>query len=162
MKTTVIDNIDLAPLAAPQMILTMSEAAIDRVRQLEAELLKAPQTPVRTDHLLHGGMYSRTMMVPAGVVLTGALIRKATILIIHGHFVLIADDRPIEIHGYNVFAGSKNRKQAGYAISDTYATVVAPSNAKTVEEAELEFTGESAILCSRHDGAVNNVMITGE
>ena len=142
-------------------ISTMSEATINRVRLLEADLLKKPQVSIPTSHIIHAGMYSRTIMVPAGVVIVGSLMKIATLLILSGDFVIYIDDVPNRLSGYNVFSGYKNRKQAGVAITDTYVTMIFPTSAKTVEEAEEQFTDETALLFSRYDDAVNHVTITG-
>jgi hypothetical protein len=143
-------------------ISTMSETAIDKVRYLEKFFLSLPQVSMATHHLIHAGMYSRTIMVPAGVALTGALIKIATILIFSGDFILFAGDEAIELNGYNVLAGGPNRKQAGVAKTDTWVTMIFPTSAKTVEEAEKEFTDEFDRLFSRHDDADNSVIVMGE
>jgi len=143
-------------------ISTMSEVAINKVRQYEALVLSVPQTKIPTHHLLHAGMYSRTIMIPAGNTLTGVLMKISTILILSGDFILFAGDEAVKLSGYNVLAGSPNRKQAGIAITDTWATMLFPTNAKTVEEAENEFTDEGNILWSRYDDAINHVTITGQ
>ena len=140
---------------------TMSEVMIERVRKLEAAMMKAPQVAITTEHVLHAGMYSRTIKVPAGVTIVGSLMKIPTILILSGDFIIYIDDTPIKLHGYNVFTGNANRKQAGHAISDTYVTMVFPTKAKTIEAAEAEFTDETHLLFSRHEGAVNYIEITG-
>src|SRR3954451_13515341 len=58
---------------------TMSPAAIDQVRRLEDAALQLPQVAIETGHVLHAGLYARTIQIPAGVLLTGALIRIATL-----------------------------------------------------------------------------------
>lgn len=143
-------------------ISTMSEVALDKVRQLEKVILSCPQVTIPTHHLIHAGMYSRTIMVPAGVVLTGSLMKIATILILSGEFILFAGDDAIKLAGYNVLAGSPHRKQAGVAITDTWVTMVFPTSSKTIGEAENDFTDEGSILFSRYQDAINHVTITGE
>lgn len=140
----------------------MSTTEIDAVRQLENELLKTPQIKIATQHIIHAGMYARTIIVPKGVVLTGALMKIATLLIIQGHFLLFAGDKAIELKGYNIFTGAPNRKQAGVAMTDTYVTMIFPTQVKTVAEAEEEFTDEFAGLFSRYPDAENHVVITEE
>ena len=140
----------------------MTELAIDNVRQLEELVLKVPQTAIPTDHILHAGVYARTIMIPAGVVLTGALIKVATVLVVEGDCIVYIGDESKEIHGYNVFAASAGRKQAFVARTDTYLTMVFATDATNVDKAEEEFTDEFELLFSRADGAVNHVTITGE
>jgi hypothetical protein len=140
----------------------MTDKDINNVYQLQKEEIKKEQVPIVTDHVIHGGIYSRTIMIPAGVVLTGALVRVPTTLTISGRAMVYMNGGAKEISGYRVLAASANRKQAFVAINDTYLTMAFKTNAKTVEAAENEFTHESSLLMSRVDGATNNMLITGE
>lgn len=147
---------------APKRIPAMNEKAISNVRQLEELVLKVPQTKIPTYHLFHAGVYARTIMIPAGVILTGALIKLATALTIYGDCVAYIGEEAKELHGYNVFAASAGRKQAFVAQSDTYITMIFATDAKDVEAAEDEFTDEADLLFSRADDAVNIITMTGE
>lgn len=138
----------------------MSSAAIDRVRQLESKSLTLPQVDIATDHVLHAGMYARTICIPAGVVLTGAEIKIATVLIAHGHFRVTVGDHTAELAGYHVLPASAGRKQAFMALSDTHLTMLFTTSATSVEEAEEQFTNEAERLFSRH--GLNTITITGE
>lgn len=141
---------------------SMNQEAIDKVRFLESLSLEIPQIDIPTLHVFHGGMYARTIMIPAGIMLTGALIKIATMLIIQGDVIVYIGDKNIEFHGYNVLPASADRKQAFLAQSDTYLTMIFPSNAKTIEIAEEEFTDESNLLISRKNSLNNRIIITGE
>ena len=85
-------------------------------------------------------------------MLTGALIKIATLLIAHGDVEVFIGDSTLELNGYNVLPASANRKQAFMTKSETHLTMVFPSQAKTVEEAENEFTDEVDALMSRRTG----------
>lgn len=138
----------------------MTSAAINRLRVFEALSLEREQVPITTHHLLHAGMYHRTIMIPADVVLTGALIKRATTLTIHGDATVATGGKPMRITGYQVIPASAHRKQAFIAHADTWLTMAFPTQAKTVEEAEAEFTDEAERLFSRH--GENIINITGE
>lgn len=140
----------------------MSEIAINKVRQLEAAALLQPQENVETDHLIHAGMYARTIKIPAKVLLTGALVKRATILIVMGDVAVRIGDVTKRLTGYNVLSASANRKQAFNAIEDTYLTMIFATDIKTIEEAEDQFTEEAHLLLSRKPNAVNRINITGE
>ena len=143
-------------------ILAMSDSAIEKVRALETGLLTLPQVDITHHHILHGGVYSRSILMPAGTTLTGAIIKVPTILIIAGTVRVFLNGKASELSGYNVFAASANRKQAFHALTDVYMTMVFASSAKTVAEAEDEFTDEAHLLASRMPGAFNPTAITGE
>lgn len=139
----------------------MDQSAIDKVRKLESFSLAMPQIDISTSHLIHAGMYARTIMIPANTMITGVLIKIATILIVQGDVIVYIGDKSIELHGYNVLAASPNRKQAFVAITDTYLTMIFPSEAKNTEKAEEEFTDDAGMLMSRNSEN-NHITITGE
>lgn len=144
------------------IIPAMSNEAIDKIRTLETEALKQPQIKMMINHVLHGGMYARTGMVPAGSLLTGALVKRATILIISGHMRLRVGDETVDVEGYHVFAASAHRKQAGLAITDTWVTMLFATEADSVAEAEIEGTDDADQLFSRKKDAINSFVVTGE
>ncbi len=123
----------------------MTPAAIARVRELEDHLLATqPQFALKMWHHLHreAGLYARTCLLPADRMLTGALIKLATLLIVEGNaFVCLGDDVR-ELKGYTILMASAGRKQAFRAITDTKITMIFPTQAETVAEAEREFTDE--------------------
>lgn len=139
----------------------MSEVAIDNVYQLESFALSLPQINIETSHIIHGGMYARTIMIPAGVMITGALIKIATILIVQGDVIVYIGDNEIALSGYNVLAASANRKQAFIAKTNVFLTMIFPSDAMSIVDAEKQFTDESDMLISRKC-TDNHIVITGE
>jgi hypothetical protein len=149
-------------VVANDRIPAMSEMAIDNVMQLQAHELQKPQRDIPTTHIFHAGVYARTIMIPAGVRLVGALIKVATVLIASGDFTVYLGEEVVELSGYHVFAASAGRKQAFIARTDTYLTMIFKTGVKSVSEAEEEFTDEFAMLSSRRIDAVNHVVMTGE
>ncbi|HZY55427.1 MAG TPA: hypothetical protein VFE73_19375 [Reyranella sp.] len=136
--------------------------AVAGVRDLERHLLALPQTRIETHHLLHGGMYARTILIPAGTALTGALIRVPTVLVIAGDTLVTLGNESVRLTGYHVLPAAAGRKTAFATIADTYVTMIFPTAARRIEEAEAEFTEEADGLCSRRDPTSNHVVITGE
>lgn len=133
----------MTDIAARPVIAPMSPAAIDQVARLEEmSLAYLPQLDLPVDDCLHAGIYQRTIMVPAGAVVTGALIKIPTLLIVNGDCRVYVEGGPIELHGYHVLRASGGRKQAVIALTDTHFTMLFATKAQTVEEAEREFTDE--------------------
>ncbi len=141
---------------------TMSAAAIDKVCHIESVLMAQPQCKIATHHVLHGGLYARTIRMEAGCVLAGALIKINTTLIISGAVTAYVDGRGVDFFGYNVIPASAGRKQVFYAHIDTDMTMLFPTDAFSVEEAEEEFTDETDALFSRKGDDIDTVIITGE
>lgn len=143
-------------------VLPMSIEAIGKVRQLEMNFANMPQVPLKTSHVLHAGVYARTITLPEGIFITGALIKRSTSLIVMGHCLMYLGHNTVEISGCGIVAASANRKQAFHALKETHLTMMFATNATTVEEAENEFTDEGDLLMSRQPDAINNITITGE
>lgn len=140
----------------------MSDTAIGKVYALERVTGFMEQADIETYHVLHGGMYARTIKIPGGVVLTGALVKIPTTLVINGDVTVYVDNDEILVTGYQVIPASAHRKQAFITHSDTLLTMVFPTSAATIEEAEDEFTEEASLLMSRKSDAKNFINITGE
>lgn len=119
-------------------------------RSVEAEALKQEQVHIDTEHVFHAGMYARTIMVPAGVLITNVEIKIPTILITSGDVLVSGGpDGFTRFAGHHVLEGQAGRKQVFYALADTWMTMLFPTNAKTVDAAEHEFTDEFDLLGSR-------------
>lgn len=127
----------------------MSAEDVARVCALEAEAAKLPQIEIETSHLIHAGMYARTIMIPANGMITGALIKRATTLIVSGETTVFVGGQTMHLSGYHVVPGSAGRKQVFFAHTDTWLTMIFPTEAETVEDAEADFTDETDKLITR-------------
>lgn len=120
------------------------------VRKAEAFLLALPhdvECPMRTSHFLFAGMYVRTLFVPAGIVFTGARVNPETVMVVSGDVKLSVGDGSVRtLIGYNVLRCASKRKQLFEALTDASITIMYPSKARTLAEAEREFTDEWAEL----------------
>src|SRR5689334_5343212 len=94
---------DLVPLVD---IPTMAPGAIARVREVEQDRLGLDQFPVHTDHVIHAGMYARTVIIPAGHLLTGVLVKVPTILIFQGDAIFYIGDGSVRMTGYHVLTAN--------------------------------------------------------
>lgn len=140
----------------------MSAEAIDKVRQLEEfSLAHCDQLEFETEHLIHGGLYARTLHMPAGSWLTGALLKVPTTLIVSGDCTVFIGEESIELRGYSVLPGSAGRKQVFVAHTDVSMTMLFPSGSKTPGDAEREFTDEYELLMTNGQSNVKTT-ITGE
>lgn len=127
----------------------MTDADVGKVAQLESFMRGLDQVAIATRHHFHAGLYARTIRIPAGVVITGALIRIPTLLILSGHATVFIGGDSVELAGYHVLPGQAGRKQVFAAHADTDLTMLFATTATTVEQAEAEFTDEADSLASR-------------
>ena len=127
----------------------MSSEMIEKVRAVEHLSRKRKQVKIPIEDYLHGGMYVRTARVPAGIAFTGVRIIVETSLVVNGHAIIHTGVEWVEVKGFNVFAAAKNRKQVFVTFTDVELTMFFPTKAKTVKEAEEQFTDEVSSLQSR-------------
>jgi hypothetical protein len=133
--------------------------ALRRLLETEEIHRQKEQVPIVMKHVLHAGMYSRTAYLEAGVGIIGVLIKIPTQEIVHGS-CFVYDGQWKHVDGYRVLAARAGRKQAFAAVTRTEITMIFPSNAKTVGEAEAEFTDEGEKLLNRAHPELDFVTIT--
>lgn len=125
--------------------------SIEKVRAIEAHVLTLPQVDLDTSHVIHGGMCTRTIFIPAGTVLTGAQTNIANVCILSGDITVTTDAGPKRLTGFHVIPAEAGFKRAGYAHADTYWSTIWPTALKDLEQIEDEMTDESAMLQTRRE-----------
>lgn len=154
MSSLVSPSLDIKPMAPD---------AIARVAAFEDVMLTLPQVDIHTQHVLHAGLYARTIVIPAGIVLTGALVKRSTLLQISGDVLLSrGDEDGVRITGTAVLPAAAGRKQVFITYAETTVTMSFATTARTIDEAEAEFTDDIERLISRRDPRHNTIIITGE
>jgi hypothetical protein len=139
-----------------------SDEVLAKIGKVEEVLLTLPQIEIHTEHVLHGGLYVRTIRLAPEVVITGAHIKVPTVLVVSGKCAVFVGEGWLELDGYSVIPASKGRKQIFVTREATVITMAFRTDAKTVEEAEAEFTDEAENLMSRRQGSGDVFTITGE
>lgn len=139
--------------ATPQMLSKIARAVENMKRY--------PQTRFRTRHLIHGGVYYRTMDVHKGSIVAGCLMKIPTALVISGNVVVYDGQEWTHYTGHNVLAGMAGRRQIFLGEEFSTMTMSHATKASTVEDAEKEFTDEHESLLSTREGYENEVVITG-
>jgi len=107
-------------------------------------------------HTLHGGVYTRTARVPAGVEFTSALIKIPTTVIVHGDLLVLIDGQFSRFTGLNVLPAAAGRRQHMGTLAQTDITMIFPTSALSVQEAEQEFTDEWRLLGHHPDDITIN------
>ena len=143
-------------------VVEATENELAAVRRVEEKLKTVKQNGMETWHVLHGGIYSRTIFLEKDQVIVGAQIKVPTTIMINGSLLISSGGESFEIKGVNIIPASKNRKQIMKATEKTSVTMCFATSAKTVEEAEEEFSDEAGNLMSRFSDSINHINITGE
>lgn len=124
----------------------------EKVAALEQQLLQMPQARLATTHVVHGGMYARTIYIPAGTILTGALLAHDNICVVMGDIIVTTDQGLRHIVGHNILPARKGFKRAGIAISGTWWTTILATELQDIQEIEDWMTAEAPMLQTRRDG----------
>jgi hypothetical protein len=146
----------LSELAFP----VMTDGALAKVMAFQKFHATLPQIEVQTEHILHGGMYVRTIRLAPETVLGGCLVKVPTVLIVSGRTKVFTGESWIELDGFHVIPARAGRKQIFVTREETSITMIFRTDAKTVEQAEEEFTSEAEALMSRKNEN-DTVVITG-
>ena len=133
---------------------------IEKLTLAQTKLLEREQVAILTEHVIHAGIYSRTITMPPNTVLIGAHIKRPTIVITVGSAKVLVGKDWADVDGYQVLPASAGRKQIFISRGPFVITMIFPTSAKTVSEAEAEFTDEHELLLSHTQE--NAVVITGE
>ena len=143
-------------------LLPATERELRCLEQVRVFLKSCGEIPMPTEHVLHGGMYVRTIHMKPGDVVLGSLIKLATIVILNGCASVLTGEQESKYQGYNVIPGSAGRQSLFIAHNDVDLTMIFPTLAQTVEQAEEQVFAQYDLLVSRRDGNENTVIITGE
>ena len=105
----------MLPLAVPQ-----EHAPIYR---LEAQLLALPQVEMPVEHHHCAGLYARTMHIPAGTVLTGAVHRHECFFVVRQGLLYVTTDNGVrKLKAGDMFVTPAGTKRAGVAMSECVVT----------------------------------------
>lgn len=152
-----------AVVSARPALPAMSQPAIAQVREWTDKARQLPQLWFVTEHLIHKGVYYRTVTLPPGSLVTGVLVKVPTTLILSGEaHVYIGAAKPLHVSGYTVLPAAAGRKQAFAAVTELSMTMCLATDARTVAEAEATFTDELEYLPPLADVDRHRVFVTGE
>lgn len=91
----------------------------EQVERLEDEMKAMPQVQFLTDHHLFAGCYYRSILVPAGCALTGAVHLHANILcLVRGKAYILNGPEPQLVEAPWCGVGPAGTKRVGLAIED--------------------------------------------
>jgi hypothetical protein len=93
------------------------------IYRLEAELLKLPQVDMPVEHAFCAGLYARTMHIPAGTILTGAVHREESFFLVRKGSLIVSTDNGMRTLGPgDMSISSIGTKRAGVALTDVDVT----------------------------------------
>lgn len=120
------------------------------VERLERLALASPQVAIHTEHVISGGMYARTITIPADTVLTGAAHKTDHLCVCMGDIEVLTDDGPKRMTGLHVLATRAGVKRAGYTHGPTRWTTICRTDLMDLAAIEAELVEQPETLQTRN------------
>ena len=93
------------------------------VYRIEQYLKTLPQVEMPVDHQFCHGLYARSITIPAGVMLTGAVHKDECFFVVRSGSILITtDDEPIKADAGFMAVSKAGSKRIGLALTETTVT----------------------------------------
>ena len=105
--------------------------------KLEQEILKYPQAECPVFHDFFKGIYARSIVIPSGTILTGAIHKDECFFIVRsGSLILTTETGAIQADSGFMAITKAGTKRAGIALMDTLVTTfhANPEELRTPEE----------------------------
>jgi len=92
----------------------------ESIQRLEDKLATYPQVEIPVIHRYSGGIYSREITIPAGVILTGKIYMDDHFdVMVYGDVTVSSDDGEKRLNGFHIFPGAQGKKRAGFTHEET-------------------------------------------
>ena len=129
----------------------IASKAREQIEQAEQALLTFPQVVLETWHHFADGLVARTIMIPAGTVLTGAVHKAEHLNVCFGDIDVMTDAGMQRLTGYHVIPSLPGTKRIGRTYSDTLWTPVHlnPGNERDIAKLEDALVEDAHRLQSR-------------
>jgi hypothetical protein len=127
----------------------------EQIERLEAALLNAEEQgagiEVQAWHDFARGQVARTILIPAGTCLTGAVHRTEHLSVCSGDITVWTEQGMRRLTGYHVLTSHPGAKRVGFAHADTYWTTVHvnPDDERDVSKLEEALVEDAHRLQSR-------------
>ena len=129
----------------------IASKAREQIEQAEQALLTFPQVVLETWHHFADGLVARTIMIPAGTVLTGAVHKAEHLNVCFGDIDVMTDAGMQRLTGYHVIPSLPGTKRIGRTFADTLWTTVHlnPGNERDIAKLEDALVEDAHRLQSR-------------
>ena len=101
-----------------------ADTKFQSIYDLEAALLRLPQTEIPLEHDFCNGLYARSIAIPAGAVITGAVHRSESFWVVRAGELVFTNDNgdPMVAHAGCMGVSPAGIKRAGLALTDCIFT----------------------------------------
>jgi len=115
---------DVAPMDTGSRRMVRNLGIRHKILNLEAAMMREVQVQLAVKDTLVDGMYARTMFIPKGVLLIGAIHKREHLNFAHGDITVLTEAGAQRIKGGMVLVSQPGTKRVGYAHEDTIWTTV--------------------------------------
>lgn len=122
----------------------------EQIERLESFLAQVDQVDLGTTHALCGGVYARTIFIPAGTVLTGAAHKRDHLNVMQGDITVWTESGMQRLTGQHVLPSRAGAKRAGWAHADTWWTTISATALTDLDEIEAEQVEQPERLQTRN------------
>ena len=123
----------------------LSSPIREKVLHLESILEKIPQINIPINHYFADGVYAREMIIPANVVLTGAVHKTCHLSILSkGKIQVVSNDEVIELSAPATILAKAGSKRAIHAIEESVWTNIHATNETDIDKIVEELTESTA------------------
>jgi len=112
------------------------------ISNIQSEMLKLPQVQIEVKHVFVNGMCTRTIMIPKGTQLVGAVHLTDHVNIMCGDITIFSDEGSHRLTGYHVLPSAAGTKRIGITHEDTCWTTILRTDLQTAEEVEALLTAK--------------------
>lgn len=144
--------------SSTDLVEVFSNPTADKINKYEDILEQMPQVVLNTTHCVSGEVYARTILIPAGVSLVGAVHNKDHINIMCGDITVTTDDGMKRLTGFHVFATKAGMKRVGYAHADTTWSSIMHTKETEIDKIEEDITPDSHKLQTRRLGITSKTI----
>lgn len=108
----------------------------------QEEMKKLPQVNIEAKHVFVNGMCTRTIMIPKGTTLIGAIHLTDHVNIMCGDITIYSEMGQHRLTGYHVIPSESGTKRMGFAHEDTCWTTILKTDLTSAQEVEKLLTAE--------------------
>ncbi len=119
----------------------MSSPDINKIEQLQQEMLQHRCDMPEAEHFFAPGLYGRKFSMPEGMAVVGKIHKHSHFLmVLKGEAVIVTADSRQVVKAGDVFVGQPGVKRAAYAVTDTIFMNVHhnPTNTQDLEQIESD------------------------
>lgn len=111
----------------------------DYITWVEDKLLDLPQHQVGYSHQFIDGLYIRTMLVPAGTTITGAIHKKGCLtLLLEGEISILTAKGAALLKAPMMFPAAAGIRRLGYCHTDVLCSTIHSVSSTNIDDVEIE------------------------